>query len=53
MCFRGLNGKEIIEHTTQTVIYLIPDIKDSDVISVEEYCSISGKLQKETTVKFD
>ncbi len=57
----GLNGKEIIEHTvskqdnneSQTVIYLIPDVKDGDVISVEAYCSISGKLQREVTVKFD
>ncbi|MEI6832215.1 MAG: hypothetical protein WCK61_05865 [Candidatus Omnitrophota bacterium] len=57
----GLNGKEIIEHTvskqdnneSQTVIYLIPDVKDGDVLSVEAYCSISGKLQREITVKFD
>ena len=56
----GLNGKEIIEHTvskqdnneSQTVAYLIPDVKDGDVISVEAYCSISGKLQKEISVKF-
>ncbi|MBU1931062.1 hypothetical protein KJ972_06205 [Candidatus Micrarchaeota archaeon] len=55
----GLNGKEIIEHTisrednnqTQTVRYLIPDAKGGDVISVEGYCSISGKLKKEITVK--
>ncbi len=51
----GLNGKEIIEHkisrqdnnTNQTVTYLIPDAKSGDVLSVEAYCSISGKLQKE------
>lgn len=56
----GLNGKEIIEHTIsrqdnntdQTVSYYIPDIKDGDVVSVEGYCSISGKLRKEITVKF-
>jgi len=56
----GLNGKEVIEHAisrednneSQTVIYLIPDAKDGDVISVEGYCSISGKLQKEIPVKF-
>lgn len=55
----GLNGKEIIEHTiskeddnqSQTVRYLIPDVKDGDVISIEGYCSISGKLTKEITVK--
>ncbi|MDD4955861.1 MAG: hypothetical protein PHP17_07495 [Candidatus Omnitrophica bacterium] len=54
----GLNGKEIIEHTisrednneTQAVSYLIPDVKEGDSISVEGYCSISGKLKKEITV---
>jgi hypothetical protein len=57
----GLNGKEVIEHTlskqdnneNQTVSYLIPDVKDGDLISVEGYCSISGKLQKEIIVKFE
>lgn len=55
----GLNGKVIIEHLiskqdnkdSQTVSYLIPDVKDGDVISVEGYCSISGKLKKEITIK--
>ncbi len=55
----GLNGKEIIEHNisrednnqTQTVSYLIPDAKDSDILSVEAYCSISGKLKKEIAVR--
>ena len=55
----GLNGKEIIEqnisrqdnNVSQTVSYLIPDVKNGDVLSVEGYCSISGKLQKEITVK--
>jgi len=54
----GKNGKEIIEHQiscqdnneSQTVEYLIPDAKNGDVISVEGYCSISGKLEKEITV---
>ena len=54
----GLNGKEIIEHRiprednneTQTVSYLIPDVKGGDVLSVEGHCSISGKLKKEITV---
>ncbi|MDD5194853.1 MAG: hypothetical protein PHQ96_04145 [Candidatus Omnitrophica bacterium] len=54
----GLNGNEIIEHTisrednnvSQTVSYLIPDAKEGDVLSVEGYCSISGKLEKEITV---
>ena len=51
----GLNGKEIIEHEisrqddnmSQTVTYLIPDVKKGDILSVEAYCSISGKLKKE------
>jgi hypothetical protein len=55
----GLNGREIIEHfisrednnESQTVKYLIPDAKEADTISVEGYCSISGKLQKEITIK--
>ena len=55
----SLNGKEIIEqqisrqdnNENQTVSYLIPDVKDGDVLSVEGYCSISGKLKKEITVK--
>ncbi|MCK9573552.1 MAG: hypothetical protein M0R20_04010 [Candidatus Omnitrophica bacterium] len=55
----GLNGKEIIEHhisrqdnnEIQSVAYLVPDAKDGDVLSVEGYCSISGKLKKEVTVK--
>ena len=55
----GLNGKEIIgqsisredNNETQTVSYLIPDVKDNDILSVEAYCSISGKLKKEITVK--
>jgi hypothetical protein len=54
----GLNAKEIIEHSlsrqdnfaSQTVQYLIPDAKNGDRLSVEGYCSISGKLKKEITV---
>jgi len=57
----GLNGQEIIEHrisrqdnnTTQTVSYLIPDVKTGDVLSVEAYCSISGKLEKEIKINLD
>lgn len=55
----AINGKEVIEHQisrqdnfdSQTVSYLLPDIKDGDVVSVEGYCSISGTLKKEITVK--
>lgn len=55
----ALNGKEIIEHQvsrednniSQTVSYLIPDANAGDKLSVEAYCSISGKLKKEIEVK--
>jgi hypothetical protein len=55
----AINGKEVIEHKisrqdnneTQTVQYLIPDVLDGDIISVEGYCSISGKLETKITVK--
>ncbi|MFH1283331.1 MAG: hypothetical protein ABII27_06680 [bacterium] len=55
----GLNGMEIISQSisrednndTQTVRYLIPDAKVGDEISVEGYCSISGKLTKKITVQ--
>lgn len=51
----GLNGKEIISqniskqynNTNQTVSYLIPDAMPGDVLSIEAYCNISGKLAKE------
>jgi len=50
----ALNGNEIIGHklsrqdnnVSQTVAYLIPDAKAGDTLSVEAYCSISGKLEK-------
>lgn len=56
----GLNGKEIIEdlilkqdnNKTQAVSYLVADVKDGDVVSVEGYCNISGKLKKEIAIKF-
>ncbi|MDD3374741.1 MAG: hypothetical protein PHY73_03330 [Candidatus Omnitrophica bacterium] len=55
----ALNGKEIISqeisrednNLTQTASYLISDAKPGDVLSVEGYCSISGKLGKEITVR--
>ena len=54
----GLNGKEIVEHhisrqdnnDAQVVSYLIPDAQPGDTISVEAYCSISGKLEKEIKI---
>lgn len=55
----GLNGKEIINQVIsrqdnnegQTVSYLVPDAKAGDALSVEGYCSISGKLEKELKVQ--
>ncbi|MDD5432561.1 MAG: hypothetical protein PHO70_06225 [Candidatus Omnitrophica bacterium] len=55
----GKNGKEILSQQlsrqdntdSQTVSYLIPDANISDVLSVEAYCSISGKLEKEIKVE--
>jgi len=55
----GLNGKEIISQTisrqdnnqTQTVIFFIPEVKPSDKVSVEGYCSISGSLVKEIIIQ--
>lgn len=51
----GLNGKEIISqsisrqdnNTNQTVSYLVPDAMPGDVLFIEAYCNISGKLAKE------
>lgn len=55
----GLNDKEIIEHrislqdnnVSQTISYLVSDVKAGDKLSVEAYCSISGKLKKEIEIK--
>ena len=55
----SLNGKEIIEHKIskqdnekyQFAGYMITDVKLGDVITVEAYCSVSGKLRKEIKVK--
>ncbi len=54
-----LNGKEIIEHKIskqdnekyQFSGYMVTDAKPGDVITVEAYCSVSGKLRKEIKVK--
>ncbi len=55
----ALNGEDITELTfskqennqIQSVSYFIPDAKEGDVISVEGYCSISGKIKEEIVVK--
>ncbi len=55
----GLNGREIISqsisrqdnNTSQTVSYLVPDVKAGDTLSAEGYCNISGKLEKELRIE--
>ncbi len=55
----AINGQEVIEHKisrqdnnlNQTVSYLLPDVKPGDKLSVEAYCSISGKLKQEIEIK--
>ncbi|MBU0548220.1 MAG: hypothetical protein KJ710_07045 [Candidatus Omnitrophica bacterium] len=55
----GLNDQEIIQqvismqdnNNSQRVSYFIPDVKAGDRLFVEGYCSISGKLEKQMTVK--
>ena len=55
----GLNGEEIISHMIsrqdnnqeQTIEYLIPDAKAGDILSVEGYCNLGGKLEKEVQVQ--
>ena len=50
----SLNGKEILSQQfsrqestfSQTVSYLIPDASSQDKLTVEAYCSISGKLER-------
>ncbi len=54
-----LNTEEIIQHKIsaqddnkyQSAAYMIPDAKTGDVIAVEAYCNISGKLKKEIKVE--
>jgi len=55
----SLNGEKIIEHKIsrqdnekyQFAGYMIPDAKRGDMISVEAYCNVSGKLKEEIKVK--
>lgn len=54
----GLNGKEIqmLPFTkqetkkSQTVKIVLPQVKKGDTLSVEGYCNLSGKLEKEIKV---
>lgn len=53
------NDKKIIQHLisvqdnhdTQTVAYLIPDVKSGDTLSVEAFCSLFGSLKKKISLK--
>jgi desulfoferrodoxin (superoxide reductase-like protein) len=54
----GLNGEEIQmlpfekqeTSASQTIKFAIPQAKKGDTLSVEGYCNLSGKLEKEITV---
>jgi len=54
----GLNGKEIQmlsfeeqeTNTYQTVKFVVPQAKKGDTLSVEGYCNLSGKLEKEIKI---
>jgi hypothetical protein len=54
----GLNGKEIQmlpftkqeNNAGQTITLVVPEAKKGDVLSVEGYCNLSGKLEKEIKV---
>ncbi|MDP8266393.1 MAG: hypothetical protein P9M07_05545 [Candidatus Aceula meridiana] len=55
----SINDKEVIGQQisfqetpdTQTVSYRLPDIKAGDIIGVEGYCNINGKLEKTIEAK--
>ncbi len=55
----SLNGNEILTHeisrqdteNEQVVLYLLPDVKTGDEVSVEAYCSISGRLEKKIKIE--
>ena len=54
-----LNGRAIIgqsisrqdNNVGQAVSYLIPDVKDGDVLAVDTNCNKGGKLKKEIVVR--
>ena len=54
----GLNGKEIkmlsfkdqASGATQSVLLVIPEAKKGDTLSVEGYCNLGGKLEKEIKI---
>jgi len=55
----SINSKEILKHeisrqdneNEQVVIYRLPDVKESDTIGVEGYCSISGVKEEDFKIK--
>ncbi len=54
----GLNGNEIRtldfgeqqENVSQPIEIVIENVKPGDILSVEGYCSLSGKLEKEIKI---
>ena len=54
-----LNEEEIIQHKIsaqddnkyQSAAYTIPDAKVGDIIALEAYCNVSGKLKEEIKVE--
>lgn len=54
------NDKKILQqlisiqdnNETQTVSYLIPDVKSGDKLAVEAFCSLSGSLKKQITLSY-
>ncbi|HAM38965.1 MAG: hypothetical protein A2474_05690 [Elusimicrobia bacterium RIFOXYC2_FULL_34_12] len=55
------NNKEILVHklsrqdnnTEQEVSYLIPDINDSDTLTIIAYCSKIGQIKKDIKITFN
>ncbi|KPK99191.1 MAG: hypothetical protein AMJ95_00075 [Omnitrophica WOR_2 bacterium SM23_72] len=54
-----LNGSKILRHeisrqdteNEQVVLYLIPDVKTGDELSVRAYCSITGEKEKKIKIE--
>ena len=54
-----LHGKEMLRHVlsaqdnniSQTVTYLLPDLKNGDIITLEADCSVNGRLDKEIIIE--
>jgi hypothetical protein len=54
-----INGRRVLEHkisrqdnsTKQYVRYGLPDVKSGDKVAIKTYCSLSGSLTEEITVR--